>query len=182
MADPCPKCHYMRRPQDAAPDWQCPNCGIAIAKYLAHQRGAQEDKSHHTYDPSTPTLLQTQRAWALWEIIVVAICSVYVVAHAIDRPAVRLDDPDTHAAIYADSNHPVVMYATTWCPYCAKARRLFESRHVDYLERDVEHDAEAMRVYQGVLHGKGIPVIVIGDEVIDGYSEEAITEALSRLN
>ena len=29
----CPKCSYVRRPSDAAPDWQCPSCGIAYAKW-----------------------------------------------------------------------------------------------------------------------------------------------------
>ena len=29
----CPKCHYVRLPTDTAPGWQCPNCGIAYAKF-----------------------------------------------------------------------------------------------------------------------------------------------------
>ena len=29
----CPKCGYERKPSDKAPDWQCPGCGIAFAKY-----------------------------------------------------------------------------------------------------------------------------------------------------
>jgi hypothetical protein len=29
----CPKCRYSRKAADAAPDWQCPNCGIAYAKF-----------------------------------------------------------------------------------------------------------------------------------------------------
>ncbi len=28
----CPKCQYQRQPSDHAPDWQCPNCGVAYAK------------------------------------------------------------------------------------------------------------------------------------------------------
>jgi hypothetical protein len=31
----CPKCHYERKPSETAPDWQCPACGIAYAKYHA---------------------------------------------------------------------------------------------------------------------------------------------------
>lgn len=30
---PCPKCRYVRRPDDTAPPWQCPHCGIAYDKY-----------------------------------------------------------------------------------------------------------------------------------------------------
>lgn len=29
----CPKCGYTRKPADAAPDYQCPSCGIIYAKY-----------------------------------------------------------------------------------------------------------------------------------------------------
>ena len=30
----CPNCSYQRKATDAAPDWQCPSCGIAYAKVL----------------------------------------------------------------------------------------------------------------------------------------------------
>jgi len=31
----CPKCGYVRKPSDTAPDWQCPSCGVAYAKIHA---------------------------------------------------------------------------------------------------------------------------------------------------
>jgi len=34
MSIVCPKCSYQRAPADVAPDWQCPSCGIAYAKFL----------------------------------------------------------------------------------------------------------------------------------------------------
>lgn len=33
MGFACPKCAYVRSPNDVAPDWQCPSCGIAYAKF-----------------------------------------------------------------------------------------------------------------------------------------------------
>ncbi len=30
----CPKCGYVRKPSDEAPDWQCPSCQIAYAKFM----------------------------------------------------------------------------------------------------------------------------------------------------
>lgn len=50
MKDPfteCPKCHYVRRPDDAAPHWQCPRCGIAYEKFTAEQttNGAADKKT-----------------------------------------------------------------------------------------------------------------------------------------
>jgi hypothetical protein len=35
----CPKCGYVRKSTDIAPDWQCPSCGIAYAKFRAAPPG-----------------------------------------------------------------------------------------------------------------------------------------------
>jgi hypothetical protein len=35
MIRSCPKCGYTRKESDAkVPDWQCPSCGVAYAKFL----------------------------------------------------------------------------------------------------------------------------------------------------
>lgn len=45
MPQICPKCAYERKPtDDSTPDWQCPACGIAYAKYAA---------THPTETPAT---------------------------------------------------------------------------------------------------------------------------------
>jgi hypothetical protein len=38
----CPKCGYERRPEDAAPDWECPRCGAAYAKATPEVEAARE--------------------------------------------------------------------------------------------------------------------------------------------
>ena len=38
----CPKCGYARKPTDAAPDWQCPACGIAYNKFQPHIERARQ--------------------------------------------------------------------------------------------------------------------------------------------
>ena len=40
----CPKCSYLRKPTDEAPDWQCPSCGVAYAKVIS----AQQEKMRET--------------------------------------------------------------------------------------------------------------------------------------
>lgn len=40
VGKPCPKCKYVRTTADTSPDWQCPKCGVAYAKFLAAQSGA----------------------------------------------------------------------------------------------------------------------------------------------
>src|SRR5688572_28893302 len=33
IGKPCPKCAYVRKESDTAPDWQCPKCEIVYAKF-----------------------------------------------------------------------------------------------------------------------------------------------------
>ena len=47
--DVCPKCGYVRQQTDTAPEWQCPNCGIAYAKY-----GTTPHVHAHNLNPITP--------------------------------------------------------------------------------------------------------------------------------
>ncbi|HTT08573.1 MAG TPA: hypothetical protein VMH34_07265 [Gammaproteobacteria bacterium] len=40
MPTTCPKCGHVRSTADNVPDWQCPKCGIAYAKYQARLEDA----------------------------------------------------------------------------------------------------------------------------------------------
>jgi len=40
VGKPCPKCKHVRAATEVAPDWQCPKCGVAYAKFVAAQQGA----------------------------------------------------------------------------------------------------------------------------------------------
>lgn len=43
MITTCPKCGYVRQPQDAAPEYQCPQCQVIYEKYLLHQKRVAEE-------------------------------------------------------------------------------------------------------------------------------------------
>jgi glutaredoxin len=72
----------------------------------------------------------------------------------------------------------VKMYATSWCPYCAKARAYFSRRGVVYTEIDVEKSAEGLAEFRK-LGGRGVPLIVVGVERMNGYSEARLAQLLS---
>jgi hypothetical protein len=40
MAEPCPKCGYVRQPEDAGAAGECPRCGVIYEKYLQQQARA----------------------------------------------------------------------------------------------------------------------------------------------
>src|SRR5258706_7334915 len=37
VGKPCPKCRHVRQANEVAPDWQCPKCGVAYAKFVQAQ-------------------------------------------------------------------------------------------------------------------------------------------------
>lgn len=74
---------------------------------------------------------------------------------------------------------PVVMYATAWCPYCAKARAYFKRTGTAYTEHDIEKSADARAQFKR-LGGRGVPLILVGDEKMAGFSELAFESLLAR--
>ena len=74
----------------------------------------------------------------------------------------------------------VVMYTTSWCPYCAKARRYLNAANIPFTEHDIEKSEEAYKEYQR-LSDRGVPVLAIGDTVVQGYDPGRIREAIDLL-
>ena len=62
----------------------------------------------------------------------------------------------------------VVMYSTSWCGYCKKAARHFRKNGIPFIEHDIEKSAKAAREYKK-LNGRGVPLILIGDQRMSGF-------------
>ena len=62
----------------------------------------------------------------------------------------------------------VVMYSTSWCGYCKKAARHFRSNNIPFAEYDIEKSEKAAREYRK-LKGRGVPLILIGDQRMNGF-------------
>lgn len=63
----------------------------------------------------------------------------------------------------------VVMYATSWCPYCRKARNYFRNNGIPFTEYDIEKNAQARREYDA-LGARGVPVILVGKKRMNGFT------------
>ncbi|HYR34744.1 MAG TPA: glutaredoxin family protein [Burkholderiales bacterium] len=74
---------------------------------------------------------------------------------------------------------PVVMYATSWCGYCAQARAHFARRGIAYIEYDVEKSPAAHAEFKR-LGGRGVPLIVHGANVMRGFREQSFDALLAR--
>ena len=76
----------------------------------------------------------------------------------------------------------VVMYATSWCPYCERARSLLRSKNVTIEEIDVEASSDKraeMRLRSG---RRTVPQIFIGDHHVGGSDDLAALEAAGKLD
>jgi glutaredoxin 3 len=68
--------------------------------------------------------------------------------------------------------HPkVVMYATSWCPYCGRARELLERKGVAYEEIDVEAAPAARSEMMSRSGRRTVPQIFIGETHIGGCDD-----------
>ena len=75
-------------------------------------------------------------------------------------------------------HHRVVLYSTTWCGYCRKARNYFRARKIRFEEYDVEKSLKGKRDYKR-LGARGVPIIFVGKQRLDGFSQAAF-ESLYR--
>jgi glutaredoxin len=78
----------------------------------------------------------------------------------------------------AQQRPEVKMYATSWCPYCAKARAYFSRRGITYVEVDIEKSREGRAEYDR-LGARGIPVIFVGPQRMNGFSESRLSTLLT---
>jgi glutaredoxin len=72
---------------------------------------------------------------------------------------------------------PVKMYATDWCPYCRQAREYFSRNGIAYSELDIEKSQSAKSEYQSI-GGRGVPVILVGEQRMNGFSEPRMAQML----
>ncbi|MES2817796.1 MAG: glutaredoxin family protein [Pseudomonadota bacterium] len=66
----------------------------------------------------------------------------------------------------------VIMYGASWCGYCAQARKYFAAQHIAYIEYDIDKQPHARQRYDA-LGGQGVPLILIGDKRLSGFSVES---------
>jgi glutaredoxin 3 len=66
---------------------------------------------------------------------------------------------------------PIRMYSTKWCGYCVRAKALLKSRGLEYEEILLDDDPAFRQTLFDLTGGWTVPQILIGDEVIGGYTE-----------
>jgi glutaredoxin 3 len=80
------------------------------------------------------------------------------------------------------SSPQVVMYTTDWCPYCARARSLLETKGVAYAEIDVDAVPGARDEMMARGGGDTLPQVFIGGRPVGGCDELHALDAAGRLD
>jgi len=65
----------------------------------------------------------------------------------------------------------VIIYSTVWCGVCKKAKLYFQQNNIAFKEYDIEKSFQAKLRFKK-LGGKGVPLILIGDQKMIGFSKE----------
>lgn len=76
----------------------------------------------------------------------------------------------------------VTMYATGWCPYCARARALLERKGIAFNEIDVEGSAAARQEMIARSDRRAVPQVFIGARHVGGWDDLSALEATGELD
>jgi len=74
----------------------------------------------------------------------------------------------------------VTVYSTQNCPYCRMAKAFLEKYGVPYDSIDVGADTDAAKKMIDLSGQRGVPVIVVGDEVIVGFDAQRLNELFGK--
>jgi glutaredoxin 3 len=74
----------------------------------------------------------------------------------------------------------VLVFSTSTCSWCRRAKRYLKERGVPFKEINVERDADAAREIVRKTGQTGVPVIKIGSRWIVGFDKGQIDRELAR--
>jgi len=76
----------------------------------------------------------------------------------------------------------VVMYTTSWCPYCERARKLFARKNVTFEEIDVDSAPGKRAEMQERSGRRTVPQIFIGETHVGGSDDLYDLEEAGKLD
>ncbi|VAW43778.1 hypothetical protein MNBD_GAMMA02-694 [hydrothermal vent metagenome] len=87
---------------------------------------------------------------------------------------------DASAELNQKHGSDVIMYSTSTCGYCKKARVLLNMQGVKYKDLDIGKSATANAEFKS-LGGRGVPLFLIQGEVIKGFNQNRVLELVKGL-
>lgn len=75
----------------------------------------------------------------------------------------------------------VVIYTTTYCPYCLLAKSLLKNKQIPFTEVNVERNDKKRVWLVNATGQKTVPQIFINDKPVGGYDELKVLESTGKL-
>ncbi len=76
----------------------------------------------------------------------------------------------------------VIIYSTSWCPSCVSAKRLLESKKIDYKEINIEEENISREKLAEIAGAATVPQIMINNQAIGGFDNLLKLEQTGELN
>ncbi|WP_053981581.1 glutaredoxin 3 [Marinagarivorans algicola] len=76
----------------------------------------------------------------------------------------------------------VVMYSKQYCPFCVMAKRLLDSKGVEFKEISVDNDPVMMKKMMADSGQRTVPQIWIGSTHVGGYDDLAALHQQGKLD
>lgn len=185
MSRSCPKCHHIRQPDAAVPDWQCPACGVAYAKAAEAARPAPARAVIYQATPDR------SRGWGGWLLVLMLLAAGWLGwqkwgGALVSGGAVLSEQPalsgeaqlrQLAATVRAED---VVMYTTTHCPYCAQARNWLSGYGFAFTECNVETSSACSQEF-AATGSDGVPTLKVrGRLMSSGFDSDEFVALLQR--
>jgi glutaredoxin-like YruB-family protein len=72
----------------------------------------------------------------------------------------------------------VTIFTTPTCHFCQAAKEFFKAHNIQYSEHDVARDIEQRKVMIDKSGQMGVPVIMVGENIVVGFDEEELRRLL----
>jgi glutaredoxin 3 len=74
---------------------------------------------------------------------------------------------------------PIIMYSTSWCTACARARAFLDANRLTRIEHDIDTDERAREDLRRLAGKLSVPVFLVdGTLVGPGFSEASLKRAI----
>jgi glutaredoxin len=174
----CPKCGHARGPAEAAPDWQCPACGVAYAK-VAPGAAPFVPRAREAASARAPgAALAGKAAIAA---VALALLWAFLRPGEGERGGSRPEVPPASGAGLAASVKPgdVVVYTTTECPHCRIAKDWLARYGFAFTECNMSVEPRCEDEFRR-LGGRATPfVIVRGKPLSRGFHSREFLAAVA---
>lgn len=76
----------------------------------------------------------------------------------------------------------VKIYTTSYCPFCTRAKQLFQAKNVVFEEIDLGNDDALRQELVEKTDWMTVPMVFVGDTFIGGYDETCRLDATGELD